>query len=268
MRNQTISYNSRRFLALTIIFAVCVAGQLMAASRNLLPRFPEIVLEKGFSENFQVTECIAKVRIGADDAASSMDLTLKNRGDKSVKSSVKFRILYPTSESQVQIKINGKSVKYDRKSPRHAFELEKDASITFQVTARTDINYSIDGVREALRKEHEDEPQKGKKFDLSGFMNLFDREKFGKRFLVGPLASKWGVFPLEFEKVQLEIIVPSDYTIVAKEMEKWQEKDGGREKTFTFKETEGFEGAVFLPETDKKEFLKTQEILTSNEFMH
>ncbi len=86
--------------------------------------------------------------------------------------------------------------------------------------------------------------------------------------MVGPLASKWGVFPLEFSKVQLEVIVPNDYAMVSQLDDKWQSSRRGREITYVFSSNEGFEGTVFLPETDKEEFIKTQKILTSGEFMH
>lgn len=256
------------YIATVVLFSA-VLHQAAAASKNLLPRFPEIVLEKGFSENFQVSECIAKVRINEDSARSSVNLSLLNRSDNKIKSSVKFRILYPTSESQVQIRVNGKAIKYDRNSPRHSFELDSNAGISFEISAQTSINYSIDGVREALRKEHaEDAQKKNKKFDLGGLIKLFDREKFGRRFLVGPIASKWGVFPLEFGKVQLEVIVPSDFTLVSPESAKWESRKQGREVVYTFNSGDGFEAAVFLPEPDRADFIKTQEILTSSEFMH
>ncbi len=260
--------NNLRYIFAMVLVAL-LALPAFSASRNLLPRFPEVVLEKGFSQNFQVTECQAKVRITEDEAQSSMSISLQNRSPEKIKSSVKFRILYPTSESQVSIKVDGKPIKYDRASPRHTFELDSNAVISFQVSAHTNINYSIDSVREALRKEHhDDEPKSGKKFDLGSLMKLFDREKFGKRFLVGPLASKWGVFPLEFGKVQLEVIIPSDFVMVSSVAEKWKNRKTGREVIYTFKEVEGFEGTVFLPETDRDEFVKTQKILTSGEFMH
>ncbi|MDN5279349.1 MAG: hypothetical protein PWR01_3314 [Clostridiales bacterium] len=255
-------------LLLLLATLVC-AFQAQAASRNLLPRIPDIVLEKGFSENFLVTDCKASVKVTENDAQSTLDVSIKNRSPKKIKSSVKFRVLYPTSENQIQVRVNGKTIRYDRKSPRYSFELESQASINFSLSARTNINYSIDGVREALRKEHQDdEANKGKKFDLSGLMKLFEREKFGKRFLVGALVSKWGVFPLEFEKVQLEISVPSDFALVAQEPEKWQSKNSGRNRVFTFTSLDGFDGTVFLPETDREEFVKTQKILNSSEFMH
>jgi len=259
----------KTLLCLYILVLVAVAvNSAEAASRNLLPRFPEIVLEKGFSENFIVTECQAKVRIVDNEADSSIQLTIQNRSDKSLKSSVKFRVLYPTSANQVQIKVDGRAIGYERESPRHQFELASQQSINFHISARTSINYSIDGVREALRKEHEEKPEKGKKFDLSGLLKLFDREKFGKRFMVGPLASKWGVFPLEFGKVQLEIIVPADFSMVSQVADQWETRRRGRETTYLFNGVEGFEGSVFLPETDREEFIQTQKVLTSSEFMH
>jgi hypothetical protein len=256
------------FFIYFIFFLVFAISPADSASRNLLPRFPEIVIEKGFSENFEITDCSAKVRIIDNDAQSNIKLTLKNRSAIELKSSVKFRILYPTSENQVRIKVNGSQIKYNRGSPRHSFVLPSQQSIDFEISAKTSVNYSKDSVREALRKESEEQQKKGKKFDLSGLMKLFDREKFGKRFLVGPIASKWGVFPLDFQQVNIEVHVPSDFSIVSPETEKWSKKDKGKEISYSFKSTEGFAGAVFLPENEKEEFIKTQEILTSSDFMH
>ncbi|GAB4270921.1 MAG: hypothetical protein Kow0029_08130 [Candidatus Rifleibacteriota bacterium] len=260
--------NIAKLIFSAFIFTLLVSGTSFATSRNLLPRFPEIILEKGFSENFEVTDCIAKVRIVDDTAQATLKVTLKNCSDKTIKSSAKFRILYPTSVNQIRIKVNDKAINYDRNSPRHIFELGKNESITFKLSAKTDINYSIDSVREALRKQNEEHQAKGKKFDLSGLMKLFEREKFGKRFLIGPLVSKWGIFPLNFSKVDLEVIVPSDFTIVSQAADKWNKRNKNRESTYTYSDSEGFDGTVFLPETDKEEFVKTQKILTSSEFMH
>jgi hypothetical protein len=247
---------------------LALSSTIFAASRNLIPRFPEIVIEKGFSENFLITDCRAKVRVQNNEADSTIKLDLKNRSNKELKSSIKFRILYPTSESQVHIKIDGQGFNYSRKSPRHDFTLKPQASLAIEISARTSVNYSIDSVREALRKDHEEQARTGKKFDLGNLMKLFDREKFGKRFMVGPIASKWGVFPLDFAKVNLEIIVPADFAIVAQNPDKWTSKQRNRETIYNFIDNQGFSGAVFLPENEKDEFIKAQEILTSSEFMH
>lgn len=253
---------------LILITLLALSTASFAASRNLIPRFPEVVIEKGFSENFLITDCNAKVRIQNNEADSTIKLNLKNRSNKELKSSIKFRILYPTSESQIRIKINGQAFNYSRQFSRHAFTLKPQEGLAIEISTRTSVNYSIDSVREALRKDNEEQAKKGKKFDLGNLMKLFDREKFGKRFMVGPIASKWGVFPLDFDKVELEIIVPADFAIVAQNPEKWTSRQRNRETIHNFTGNEGFAGAVFLPENEKDEFIKAQEILTSSEFMH
>jgi hypothetical protein len=56
--------------------------------------------------------------------------------------------------------------------------------------------------------------------------------------------------------------------MVSQVADKWETKKRGRETTYLFNSGEGFEGSVFLPESEREEFIKTQKILTSSEFMH
>ncbi len=62
--------------------------------------------------------------------------------------------------------------------------------------------------------------------------------------------------------------MPADFAIVAQNPEKWTSKQRSRETIYKFADNQGFAGAVFLPENEKDEFIKAQEILTSSEFMH
>ncbi|MGM0598991.1 MAG: hypothetical protein ACQETH_04135 [Candidatus Rifleibacteriota bacterium] len=268
--NKFSNFSFKIYLLFTILSIIITTSQVNAATRNMLPRFPEIILEKGFSSNFIVTDCNASARIYNDTAETNIKLSIRNRSAKTIKSSVKFRVLYPTSNNQIRLKVNGRSIGYNRKSPRHKFTLESDKEISFEISAKTNIKYSVDNIRKSLREEYDNskKKKKGKKFDLSGLMKLFDRENFGRRFMVGPVASKWGVFPLEFGKVAIKVVVPDNFTLVAQNSEKWQMQKHGDEHSYIFNNIEGFAGSVFLPESDKEDFIKTQKIMTSNEFMH
>lgn len=255
---------------LLIILLTLISLGLEAAPRNMLPRFPELIIEKGLSENFKVSECRAHVKISGTDADAGVKVQLLNQGTSAVKSSLKFRILYPTSDNQVRIKIDGKSKNYNRANPRYEFELQPQQSISVEISARTQINYSVDSVRKALREQEEEEEkqQKRKTFLMSDFTSLFEREKFGHRFMVGPIVSKWGVFPIDFSGVEIEVSVPSEFVMVSENSDIWNETKSGGSKIFRTNDPELFKNAVFLPESDKEDFIKTQKILSSEKFLH
>lgn len=247
---------------------VLSTSALMASPRNMLPRFPELIIEKGLSEFFRVTSCDGHVKLYGNDAESSLKVTVKNQGTTPVDSSVKFRILYPTSENQVKVSVNGKNIGYRRDKARYTFTLQPDESIVFDLHAKMSINYSVDSVRKALREQEQDEPDKKRGFLMADFSKLFEREKYGKRFMVGPLVSKWGIFPVDFTAVNLEIEVPDDFTLVANASDTWQETRNRSNRIFKSTAVDGFAGAVFLPETDREEFLQTQKIMSSERFLH
>lgn len=259
---------TRNFLILSVILLVLVTSTLMGAPRNMLPRFPELIIEKGLSEFFRVTSCEGRVKLYGSEAESSLKVTVKNQGASPVDSSVKFRVLYPTSENQVRVMVNGKNIGYRRDKARYTFSLQPDESIVFDMHAKVSINYSVDGVRKALREQEQDEPDKKRGFLLTDFSKLFEREKYGRRFMVGPLVSKWGVFPVDFNAVNLEIEVPDDFALVANASDTWQETKSRNNRVFKFSAVDGFAGAVFLPESDRDEFLKTQKIMSSERFLH
>jgi hypothetical protein len=255
-------------LSAIMTLVLVLANQANAAPRNMLPRFPEIIIEKGLSENFKVTNCQAKVKILGTDADTSLKVSILNQGSSPVKSSVKFRILYPTSENQIKLKINGKSASYSRTSPRHEFELKPAETIELDLSARIQINYSVDSVRKALREQEEEKTDKKKGFLIGDFTSLFEREKFGKRFMVGPLVSKWGVFPIEFSSISIEVSIPQDFAMVSPAADQWKESHSGNSRSCVYSGSDGFSGTVFLPESDREEFIQTQKILTSEGFMH
>lgn len=256
----------RIFASILVILLISVVSA-QAQPRNMLPRFPELIIEKGLSESFEVIECAAKVSISGNDADASLKVQMKNISDKAVNSSIKFRILYPASESQVRIRVDGKATKFDRSNPRHAFELQPGGIIDFEINARTSVNYSVDSVRKALR-DQEGESQRKKGFLMEDFTKLFEREKFGRRFMVGSLVSKWGLFPVDFSKASIEVSVPSEFVVVSPSAEIWQQTQSGNTRIFKSAALENFSSAVFLPEGDREDFIKTQQVLTSDHFMH
>lgn len=256
----------RIFASIFVAILISVVSA-QAQPRNMLPRFPELIIEKGLSESFEVIECAAKVNISGNDAEASLQVQMKNVSDKAVSSSIKFRILYPTSESQVRIRVDGKSTRFDRNNPRHAFELQPGGIISFEINARTSVNYSVDSVRKALR-DQENEGQRKKGFLMDDFTRLFEREKFGRRYMIGSLVSKWGLFPVEFSKSSIEVSVPAEFVVVSPNAEIWQQSQTGNTRIFKSDAIENFSSAVFLPEGDREDFIKTQQVQTSDHFMH
>ena len=157
--------------------------------------------------------------------------------------------------------------------------LPPNEEITFEMNTNVYIYYSIDAVRRSLKRMEEEEKQSGvrnakKSTKAKGqeladsFLRFFkSNDRYGKRFQIGPLVSKWGLFPVDFEKINLEIKVPENFTIITSYENVWQDVTKSK-KVITYKttDTENYSDAIFLPETDKEEQLKTMEILKSNRF--
>ena len=100
----------------------------------------------------------------------------------------------------------------------------------------------------------------------NSFLRYFkSNDRYGKRFQTGPLVSKWGLFPVDFEKLSLEIKVPENFTVITSYESSWQDVKKGK-KVITYKtvDTDNYSDAIFLPESDKEEQLKTMEILKSD----
>lgn len=246
----------RLFALFFFLFASFFPSPLTGAgTKNILPRLPEFVIERGYSDSFQVLECVVASQIYESTAESSLRVVLKNVAEKKVETAVKVRILYLTSDRSAQLFVNGKSRDYDRKNPRIPFSLEPGQTIDLQVKAKHTIEFSL----EAWKKEKLESPsssaseaKKKPRFDLSDLSRLFDNEKFGRRFMVGPLVSKWGIFPVDFQHVKLEINVPSDFVGIFPGGTKWRKNGRGNGIVYSFEGTEGYNGALFLPKTDLK----------------
>ncbi len=265
-------------ISLYINIFFILSNSVFAEEHNILPRFPEIVIEKEYSQYFKVKDCQAKAVIDNNIAVTKLKAVLANISEKEISSSVKFRILYPTSISKIDIKINGKAFKYDPEQPRYSFSLKPNEEITFEMNTNVYIYYSIDAVRKSLKRMEEEKQSgirnakkstKAKGQELAeSFLRFFkSNDRYGKRFQVGPLVSKWGLFPVDFEKLSLEIKIPDNFTIITSFENIWQDVTKSK-KIITYKttDTDNYSDAIFLPESDKEEQLKTMEILKSNYF--
>lgn len=261
---------SLRKVCLIFSFVFILSTTLLASSKNMLPRTPELVIEKGHSDSFNVVKCVEKVSVAGTTASSNLKAIIKNIGKKNIESSLKFRILYPTSENTIGIKINGKRIHYDRKDPRYTFKLKAGAEMTVEMSAKTSINFSVDALKKTLRKNNiieSKDDSKRKRFVLGDFSRLFSRENFGKRFMISPLISKWGIFPIDFDKVRIEISVPRDFVLVANNSSDWVKSSKANSFVFRYNKNDNFSGAVFLPGADLENFKKWQKILSSKELM-
>ena len=268
------------FIISWVLFFIFLTNGVNATEHNVLPRFPEIVIEKEYSQFFKVKDCQAKASIENEIAVTSLKTVLANISDKDITSSVKFRILYPVNINNIAININGKSFKYDPENPRYSFSLKPNEEIKFEMNANVYINYSIDAVRKAIKKMEEEEQNKSGVRDAkssvkskgqdiaNSFLRFFkSNERYGKRFQTGPLVSKWGLFPVDFEKLSLEIKVPENYTVITSFESCWQDvKKGKKVLTYRTIDTDNYGDAIFLPEADKEEQLATMEILKSKIF--
>lgn len=259
-------YRASHFAGLLALFIILIFGAspLAAASRQLLPRLPEFVLERGHSDAFQVVECEAKSRLTEETAESLVRIKLLNVTDKQIQSSLKIRVLYLTGESSAQLEVNGRPALYDRANPRLPFSLAPGEEITLQIKARHGIQYSLDA---ANPDQRELQPQyaapRKRGFALNDLTSLFDNEKFARRLMIGPLISKWGIFPIDFKNVKISIVVPTDFDAILPDEALWKSQRDSSGKTFTFEGTEGFASAIFLPEADAGQFRQAQSAAAS-----
>ncbi|MBF0543536.1 MAG: hypothetical protein HQM08_03840 [Candidatus Riflebacteria bacterium] len=192
-----------------------------------------------------------------DCVETTLFVKLKNVSDKQLQSSIKVRLLYLVSDSSASLELNGSHLSFNRKNPRIPISLKPGEELTLNVKAKQGIEYNLD----ALKKEEngrtlddDEEGKKKKKFSLNDLAKLFDSGNFGKRFLVGQLISKWGIFPLEFKSVKIEIHTPSDFEGIFAESNSWQLKKKSNGNYFICENTSGFQGTVFLPKKDVEQY--------------
>jgi len=247
----------RKLLIVLGFLSSFVSVAFCAGSKNLVPRMPEFVIERGYSDSFQVVECIANVQIYNDVAETQTTVVLKNITEKKIESAIKIRILYLVSEQMVQLLVNGKPRGYDKKNPRILFSLEPGQQIEFKLKAKQNIQYNLDIFKEEKTKNIPLQPDKKEKgFSFGDLSRFFERENFGHRFMIGPLVSKWGIFPVDFKHVKIDITVPSNFFAILQNDKIWKKQEKGNGTVFSFEGTEGFAGATFLPksEIDQQKF--------------
>ena len=262
MKLQKINGCVRRLAPGIALILVFLFAQGVFAERNLLPRLPEFVIERGFSDAFQVVESSAKATLFNDTAESRVSVLLKNVSDRHLDSSIKVRILYLESDQSVSLSVNGHSVRYDRKNPRLPFSLDPGQEVTLEIKARQGLQYNLDAMKTEQRPPAGEKPaEKKPKFGLDDLSKLFGgREHYGRRYLIGPLVSKWGIFPVEFKRARLEISVPSDFDAVFPREGLWTRSSTGTGHVFRFEGESGFNGVVFLPKADVAEFRKAWQV--------
>ena len=71
----------KRVITIILIFISLFSAESFATERNILPRFPEIVIEKEYSQYFKVKTCKAKATIEGDIAKTSLSAVLSNISD-------------------------------------------------------------------------------------------------------------------------------------------------------------------------------------------
>ena len=196
------NYNAvmKRTIFLTILL-LNLAGLTFANPHNLLPRFPEIIIQQGMTEDYAVDSLIAIATIQDNYAHTVVNTDLRNISQTKAFTSVKFRILYPKNLSSVTIKINGSDFNYTPERNTYNFWLNPNEAVNFHIEADVSVNYSINAVRKAL-KEEEKAKKNIKTTFAEDFAAYFNTEKYGKRFMTGNIVSKWGIFPLSIKSLK------------------------------------------------------------------
>lgn len=252
------------FLTILLLNLAC---QTFANPHNLLPRFPEIIIQQGMTENYTVVSLTAIATIQDNHAQTIVNTDLKNISESKAFTSVKFRILYPKSSSSVKIKINGSDFNYSPQRNTYNFWLNPNETINFHIEADVSVNYSINAVRKAL-KEEEKAKKNIKSTFAEDFAAYFNTEKYGKRFMTGNIISKWGIFPLSIKNLEIAANTPPNMIIVSENNGVWNQKSRVKQNHFYCNDSKAYNSAVFLPEKDKNDFLETKKILNSKKFIH
>ncbi len=254
MKHSSTSVCSRVLPVFSIVVLLLGASVLpVSAGRNLLPRLPQVVIEKGFSDAFQVTSCVVNAEVVNDAVSSKVSLELKNVSAEPLKTSLKVRLLYLANDQAVKIQVNGKHIPFDRKQGRLPLSLAAGETLTLVINARQNILYNLDAMK-AEAERQKDEDKNFRKFALDELTKLFGRENFGRRLMIGPFVSKWGVFPVTFEKVSIEVKIPREFVMIAPPNTAWQVQTTSRNQVCTFNGTDEYAGTVFLPSTDEAAF--------------
>jgi hypothetical protein len=247
---ETFAFQRQPFCAALLSLFLLILGStnlFASGERNLLPRMPEFIIERGYSDAFQVLECEGTSSIVNETAESRLRAKLRNISPEALATSIKVRILYLISDESAVVTVNGKRVPFSRKNPRIPLNLAPNEEIELMVTARHHIHYNLD----AIKAESEKDKDKDKaRFGLGDFARFFGKENFGRRYLIGTLVSKWGIFPVDFQKVEIRVVVPRDFVGIVPPNHHWEKKDSGNTRTYIFSGTQGFNGTMFVPQQD------------------
>lgn len=248
-------------ILLGIIALLALSPNQGFCSKNLLPRIPELVIEKGYSDAFEVSDCSAKINIFQEQAESELRILLKNISDSPINSSLKLRILYNISDHSTQVRINGKGIRFSGKNPRFPISLMPGEQVDLEISSRQSIQYSRDALKKALEEKDESDRNKSafSKFGIGDLTKFFERENYGLRYMIGPIVSKWGIFPVEFRKASIRVHVPRDFDGVFPDSELWKTEKKSNATIFIFEGDTGFTGAVFMPVRDVDEFVKNRQ---------
>ncbi len=247
-----------KFLLLFFIFLLVPAINF-ANPHNLLPRFPEIVFDTGNTNNYLIEELTCEAFINGNIAETESLVKIKNPTNKNTSASIKFRVFYPQGKRAVTIRIDGRNFRYSNKNNQYNLSLAPNQIATFHIKARVSANYSVNAVRKAIKAQEEK-----KSTFASDFAKYFNTEKYGKRFMMGALVSKWGIFPFSMDKVNIKVSAPTGFIITGQDENSWNTQDNGKLATFEFSSKgisdPSYQG-VILPKKDLKDYLETQEIL-------
>jgi len=243
-------------VALLVCLGLFLGVATVRAEHQLLPRFPEFVIEKGYSDAFRVESIVGSADLVNDRANSELTVVLTNVSERAINTSIKVRVLYLVAGRACQIWVDGNQVRFDRQNPRLPVNLQPNQKVTIKVAAEQETLYNLDAGKPKPAQGAKSEGD-SKRFSLNDLQKMFNverEERLGKRYLVGPLVTKWGVFPVEVRSLSLRIRTPHDFGVYmpTTEPSAWQLEDkGGNHRVFTCADAGRFAGAIFLPEKDR-----------------
>lgn len=248
------------FKSALLIVILSVVSCFASSPHNLLPRFPQLVFDKGTTDMFCVEELIAYADMQAYTAQTELSVKLKNVSEKQINLPIKIRVLYPTGKKSVSILVNNKTKEYKQENPTIDLSLAPNETTNISIKAHVSTDYSVNNIKKAIVAQENQKKSKLQTFGES-FARYFNQEVYGKRFIVGTLVSKWGIFPVDIKKSKIEVNASNDIVLISENSGIWKETSRKKGKKFICEATEGFETAVFLPEKDIEAFKENQQLI-------
>ncbi|NLM17758.1 MAG: hypothetical protein GX221_08595 [Candidatus Riflebacteria bacterium] len=233
-----------------------------SADRNMLPRFPEIVFKLRNSASLSVTELKASADIGDSKALSEIEADFKNVSDSKISGEMKIRVLYPVSERDIKIFVDGKKTSYSPDRMRKFF-LDPGKSMKIKINAESYTKYSAEAVRKALSENHKDRRNRKREDTFKGSFARFFKgiQKYENRFMTGNIVSNLGLFPLSVDKCSLVISVPLDYIAITPNEEAWTKKREDKKLLYISASNDAYNSLTLMPEKEKESFLQTRELM-------